>query len=378
MNKKLYEIVCYFATLLFAVIFLFVGHRVASAGMPDLFNKYGSYETVVAEVTKIHDRINTKQMFEAKIIKGAQFSSIFAVQETNQNYRSGVKEVEVGDKVIVVREWDASWSFVDYYRIDKIVWLGAAFVLLLLIFGRLKGFHAFLSLGLTCAAIFVVFIPSLLSGQNIYASSMIVCIFSIVVTIFIVTGVNRKSLAAIAGCSGGLIATGILTFLMNAALGITGVLNKDSAFFLYLFKGSHIVNLRAVIFAGIIIGAVGAMMDVAMSISSALWEIKEKAPGLGFGELLKSGFNISRDVMGTMSNTLVLAYIGNSLSVVVILTVYIKSFTELINRELVIIELLQAIIGSLGLLLTMPLASLICAALYNAPSNTQAGNQKVS
>jgi uncharacterized membrane protein len=368
MNKKLYGIVGYFATLLFSVMFLFIGHKIASADMPDLFNKYGSYETVVAEVTKIHDRINTKQMFEAKIIKGAQFSSIFAVQETNQNYRSGVKEVDVGDKVIVAREWDASWSFVDYYRIDKIVWLGAAFVLLLLVFGRLKGLHALLSLGLTCAAIFAVFIPSLLSGQNIYVSSMVVCVFSIVVTIFIVAGVNRKSLAAIAGCIGGLTATGVLTFLMNVALGITGVLNKDSAFFLYLFKGSHIVNLRAVIFAGIIIGAVGAMMDVAMSISSALWEIKEKAPGLGFGGLLRSGFNISRDVMGTMSNTLVLAYIGNSLSVVVILTVYIKSFTELINRELVIIELLQAIIGSLGLLLTMPLAALVCAALYSAPS----------
>jgi uncharacterized membrane protein len=346
--------------------------------MPDLFNKYGSYETLVAEVTGIHDKINTKQMFEAKIIKGAQFRSIFAVQETNQNYRSGVKDVEVGDKVIVARAWDASWSFVDYYRIDKVLWLGAAFVLLLLLFGRLKGFHAILSLGLTCAAIFAVFIPSLLSGQNIYVSSVIVCVFSIVVTICIVAGVNRKSLGAIVGCIGGLAATGILTFLMNAVLGITGVLNKDSAFFLYLFKGSHIIDLRAVIFAGIIIGAVGAMMDVAMSVSSALWEIKEKAPGLGFGALLKSGFNISRDVMGTMVNTLILAYIGNSLSVVVILTVYIKSFTELINRQLVIIEMLQAIVGSLGLLLTMPLAALTCAALYHAPPGKHTGARQLS
>jgi uncharacterized membrane protein len=208
-----------------------------------------------------------------------------------------------------------------------------------------------------------VFIPSILTGKNIYISAIVVCVYSVVVTLFLLNGVNRKSIAAITGCFGGVIAAGLLTLFMNNALSLTGMVDSESIFLLYL-PTENPIDLKAIIFAGIIIGAVGAIMDVAVSISSALWELKIQAPALTFRELFASGTNIGKDIMGSMTNTLVLAYIGSSLSVILLLIVGAHSFIDLLNRELVVIELLQAIVGSLGILLTMPLTALMCALLF--------------
>ena len=114
----------------------------------------------------------------------------------------------------------------------------------------------------------------------------------------------------------------------------------------------------------IVIGAMGAVMDVAMDISSSLNELHERAPKLGFTELFKSGMNIGRDVMGTMANTLVLAYIGSSLCSILIYITYSSSLLELLNRENIAVEMLQSITGSLAILLTIPLTTLVCCFVY--------------
>jgi uncharacterized membrane protein len=124
------------------------------------------------------------------------------------------------------------------------------------------------------------------------------------------------------------------------------------------------INLKAILFAGIIIGAMGAIMDVAMSISSALWEVKEKAPAISFEALFRSGLTIGRDIMGSMANTLILAYIGTSLSVVLILSVYSDSLSSLFNTEMIVVEILQALAGSFGILFAMPLTAFFCSTIY--------------
>jgi len=150
---------------------------------------------------------------------------------------------------------------------------------------------------------------------------------------------------------------------MDRVLFLTGILDEHSRFLMFLpIEGT--INLRAIVFAGIIIGAMGAIMDVAMSISSAMWEIKESAGRIKFEALLRSGMNIGRDIFGTMANTLILAYIGTSLSVILILLVYTDSLTSLLNMEMIVVEILQALTGSLGILFTIPLTSLFCSTIY--------------
>ncbi|MDR0223423.1 MAG: YibE/F family protein [Oscillospiraceae bacterium] len=371
-SKRVLNIIIYFAIILFALLFLYAGNKIAVDGMVINYDEYYhlTVETKVGRVlgtsyTELGDTVVT---FEATVTKGAQKGETLTATQIFGNHISSFdKRVDTGDKVILLYAGE-EWHYGGYVKIDKIIILGAAFIVLLLFFGRIKGLNAILSLGFTCAAIFAVFIPSILSGKNIYVSSIIVCVYSIVVTLFIIYGVNIKSLAAVAGCFGGIVAAGLLTLFMRSVTGLTGMLDGESLSLLYLPTKTPI-DLKAVIFAGIVIGAVGAVIDVAVSMASALWEIKEQAPGLKFADIFKSGVNIGKDIMGATTNTLVLAYIGSSLSVVLLLIVYAGSFTELLNRELVVVEFMQALIGSLGILLTMPLTALVCAALYSKKRN---------
>jgi uncharacterized membrane protein len=150
---------------------------------------------------------------------------------------------------------------------------------------------------------------------------------------------------------------------MDKVLFLTGIVDEHSRYLSNLPLETPI-NLRAIIFAGIIIGAMGAIMDVAMSISSALWEVKEKAGKIKFETLFRSGLTIGRDIMGSMANTLILAYIGTSLSVVLLLSVYSDSLSSLFNMEMIAVEILQALAGSFGILFAMPLTAFFCAKIY--------------
>ena len=115
-----------------------------------------------------------------------------------------------------------------------------------------------------------------------------------------------------------------------------------------------VIDLRGVIFAAIVIGALGATMDVAMSIASSLDEILYHKPDIRDWELMRSGLNIGRDIMGTMANTLVLAYVGSSLHMILLLLAYNNDIGSIINRETIAVELLQSVAGSIGILLTVP------------------------
>ena len=382
-NKLNFNIILYIATIIFAVLFLFIGNIIASKGMVVNYhdNKFLNVEAQVRTILDIYDDSEEwwgrkKVEFEAKVIKGPDKNKIITGSQSILNFGVGHdKPVTVGDKVVLLFV-DDEWYFAAHIRIDKIIFLGCIFIILLFLFGKMKGLNAILSLSFTCIAIFAIFIPSILSGKNIYAASIIVCIFSIVVTLFIIMGITRKSFATIAGCSGGVIAAAILTLIMSQVTGLTGMTDGESLHLLNL-PTERPIDLKAIIFAGIIIGAVGAIMDVAVSISSALWELKSQAPNATFGDLYKSGINIGKDIMGSMTNTLVLAYIGSSLTIILLLIVYADSFTELLNRELVIVEFLQALIGSLGILLTMPLTALICAILYSRKSKAVRESDKI-
>jgi uncharacterized membrane protein len=272
--------------------------------------------------------------------------------------------VEVGDKVIVSGNPDEGWNFIDFARINTIIIYACVFIAALLIFGRIKGLKTILSLGLTCTAVFAIFLPAFMSGKNIYISTGAVCVFSMVVALFIVNGVNQKTIAAVSGCIGGVLVAAILTYFMNEVLDLQGFIQEDKYILTTLPTGEG-YELKHVVFAGILMGAVGAATDVATSISSGLWEMKCNAPEMSFKEYMKSGINIGRDIVATMTNTLVLAYIGSSLTFILIMLFYVNSFYELINDRSVIIQLFQSIAGSLGILATMPFTALICAFLYS-------------
>ena len=146
-------------------------------------------------------------------------------------------------------------------------------------------------------------------------------------------------------------------------MNLTGMATEDTLY-LTMLELEKPIDLRAIIFGTITIGALGAVMDVAMDISTSLNEIRQHDPEIGRMDLIKSGFNIGRDVMGTMANTLVLAYIGCDLATTLLLAAYNVGTMELLNMELMINEFLDALAGSFGILMTLPLTSFICSLVY--------------
>ena len=372
----------YVVTIVFSAVFLFAGNRIATRNLSVFMSDGDSEQFVKAKVMEITQRDVNQYSFdgdntleniiltlEAQVLSGDnKGETVVARQDIDELYFSATPEVKEGDKILLLENQAeeggaAQWLVVELVRSDKILVFGALFILALLVFGRSKGINTILSLGFTCMAIFVIFIPSILSGRNIYVSSVVICVFIIIMTFLIISGANRKTAAAMLGCFGGVLIAGILTIVMRNILSLTGYVDEDSIYLTYISSEIQI-DLRAIIFAAVIIGAIGAIMDVAMSIASSLWEISEKSDALSRGEMFRSGMNIGRDVMGTMANTLILAYIGSSLSVVLLLSVYSGSLLYLMNRELIIVEMLQALVGSFGILAAVPLTSLISALLY--------------
>ena len=237
----------------------------------------------------------------------------------------------------------------------------ALFVILIIIFGRTKGLRTIISLMYTCISVFAVFIPAVLSGKNIYLNAVFVCIFIIAMTLLLVNGWDKKTLCALLGCVGGVMAAAAITAVFSHVMKFTGYVNESSY---YLTKLPHPVDLGAIAFSAVIIGAVGAVMDVAMSMSSSLYELSVKADNITFSSLVSSGFAIGRDMMGTMANTLVLAYVGSSLSSVLLLLTYAESTMDVFNREMIAHEIVQAVAGSIGIVLTIPVTALVCGAFY--------------
>lgn len=377
-NKK--QLLSYLIVLVISVLYIVVGHQIA-------VSDYRSFEgddasiVVKAEVLEVTDYytvsypINEYEyaedetiVFQAEVKSGALKGQIIEAAQTMDYFTAvHLPVVEPGDDILLYTipggMADHEWMMSDYQRFDQVMILGAVFILLVLLIGRWQGVNTLLSLALTCLAIFYVFIPAILAGESIYIWSIVTCIYVTFMTLFIVNGVNGKSIAAILGCLAGILVAGILTVFFENSMTLTGLLDENSVI-LYGLRPEEPFNLRAIIFAAIIIGSMGAIMDVSISIAAALAELKEKLPQITFKELFQSGMNISRDIMGTMANTLILAYIGSALAGVLLMVAYNSAMIDLMNREMIVVECLQALAGSIGILMALPFTSLICAALF--------------
>ena len=378
-SPKTARAVLYVLTVLLSVAFLFAGNRLAAAGggvLPPLTGADflpATVQTITSrEVSELPGLAEgqTVQQVTLRFIARQKDGTTVAAQQVIDGYSTvHLEEVRVGNRVLLYPNPDpattaaAPYVLDDYQRAGGTLAVCAVFCVLLLVFGRIKGLHTLVSLLLTIGAVFLAFLPLVLGGYNIYLSAIAVCVYVIVSTLLLVNGANAKTLVAIAGCSAGVLFAGLLTVLLTATLRLTGMASQE-AIYLADLGTRNPVDLKAIVFAGILIGAVGAVMDVAMSLASALWELRETAAAPSFGMLMKSGMNIGRDMMSTMANTLVLAYIGSSLSTVLLLVAYASSLNGLFNREMIITEVLQAVIGSMAILLAIPLTSLIASAVY--------------
>jgi len=368
----------YILTILLSVAFILAGYNMNKVSFASQqYDK--SYKAEIISVDDVseqtidsgYETFSSKTIsFTARITNGDQKGTVTnARQYMDDMVAVDAKVVEQGDKILmsslIARDGDGKeWTFVEYDRSGVLLMLLISFFLLIILFGRKKGLNTIISLVFTCLSIFMVFVPSILKGNNIYLSSIIVSIFIIFMSLLLINGADKKTLCAIVGNLGGLMIAGILAYFISKILNLTGITDDDTMFLLML-ETEKPIDLIAVLWSSIVIGSLGAVMDVSMSIASALNELSENMVEKSFKTMLKSGLNIGQDAIGTMTNTLILAYIGSSLAVVLLLVANYNDTLLLFNLEMIVFEIIQAIIGSMGILFAIPITSVFAAYVYN-------------
>jgi uncharacterized membrane protein len=201
-------------------------------------------------------------------------------------------------------------------------------------------------------------LPLIIKGASPILVSVIASVIITIFTLFVVSGINEKTMSAILGTLIGVLLSATIAYVVGTMASLTGLNSEESAMLLYL-PGEVDLNLQGILFAGIVIGTLGAVMDVSMSISSSMYEIKSIKPDITIKELMGSGMNVGRDIMGTMTNTLILAYTGASLPILIIFTAYNSTMTDVLNLDVIATEIIRAITGSIGIVLTIPITAVI-------------------
>jgi uncharacterized membrane protein len=250
----------------------------------------------------------------------------------------------------------------DYLRATPLLWLAILYGLILVGIGGKKGFRSLLSLILTILIIFFVLFPLTLWGFNPLLAAIIVSGVISLLVFRIVGGRTAKALSAAIGTLIGVAIAGILATVIGKMIHLSGLSSEESKILLYSLNLK--VDFQGLLFSGILIGALGAVMDVGMSIASAIDEVRKVHPEANFINLFNAGMNVGRDVMGTMSNTLILAYTGSALPLLLLFIAGNIPFGKVINMELVAEEIARALAGSIGLVLCIPATALVAAAMY--------------
>ena len=267
----------------------------------------------------------------------------------------------VGMKVIASiskYEDNASAAVYSYDRSNIIYIFVGLFLLMLWIIGGKKGFKSAIGLVFTFICIIYLFLPMLYKGYSPFLSAVIVIILITIVSLYLIDGITKKSISAMIGTIIGVIIAGICAAGFGYEKKISGY-NVSEVEELVFVANNTELKVGGILFSAILIASLGAVMDVSMSISSTLTEIYNHNKNIGRVELFKSGINVGRDMMGTMSNTLILAFTGGSINTLILNYAYALKHNQIINMYEIGIEIMQGVSGSIAIILSVPLVSII-------------------
>lgn len=269
----------------------------------------------------------------------------------------------VGMKVIAIvseSNGELVTSVYGYNRAPALYAIVALFLLSILVIGGKRGLYSVISLVFTFISILWFFMPAIYRGWSPILAAIVVVVLTTLVTMYLVGGFTAKATAAVLGTILGVLAAGVLAWIFGKITHVTGYNVSDIENLIYVQEQTGI-RVGELLFAGILIAALGAVMDVSMSISSTLQELHEQNPTMTARQLCRSGMTVGRDMMGTMSNTLILAFAGGSINTIVMFYAYDYEYLQLINLFDMAIEIIQGISASMGVILTVPFVSCIGA-----------------
>jgi uncharacterized membrane protein len=366
---KLFKIrkCCLFVVLLVIPIVLFCTIPVKAGGSESENNSIEN--TVKGKVLNVRSSSNAnseeknvmekQQKLKVEVLEGKHRGEKVDIIHTIQPSKPDNIEFKTGDELFLSISEDNSGkineaSVYQVVRQNHLFHLLVFFMISIVAIGGIKGFKSLITLAITCLIIVKVFLPLILQGYNPILVSTAVCIAITVISLIIVSGFNRKTTASILGTSSGVIIAGAIAYIYINFTSVSGVGTEDAQLLMdSLLKGT--LNFKGILFGSILIGTLGAVMDISMSIASTMNELRENNPRISSRNIVKAGMSVGRDTIGTMTTTLILAYISSAVFLVLGYMVSKSSFADIINQDMIASDVIKTFASSIGLIFTIPI-----------------------
>jgi len=356
-EKKFQALILISCFTILASLFLLASNSSANADiLSGLYYERGRVTAVIYEST---DPAFRYQALEVTVLSG-EFTGL-TVEAQNNLMDQTLRAFDVGDRVILMLS-ESAIQVASPERGPVLLAFVGLFLLLLCLVGGKRGVLSVISLIFSLTTIITILVPLTLAGYSPILLAIIVGILIIFGSITLLAGVNAKSLSAIFGCISGVVFASIFAALAGHFAHISGYHTSNAGM---LLAWSPDVSVAGIFISGIIISSIGAITDTSMSIASSMEAIKNANPTISKALLAKAGLNVGRDIMGTMSSTLILAFIGSSFALILFTFSMNTTWIQFINSNEIGVEIIQGVAGSIGIVLAVPITAFIAAILFS-------------
>ena len=367
MKRNIFAIV---SVLIISIAIIMVSKSIFPDGFIE--DRYGKgaefYNGVITEI--IEEDLNKDPILDgveigyqkviAKVTEGQYKDNTYEIK--NNISRLYNYKVEEGTKVVLIlykqNNGNMIWDVYGYDRSSMIYVLAGIFIIVVIIIGGVKGIKSLVSLMFTLVTVIFLMLPLMFRGVEPMLAAVVSATLSIIVTLSLVSGINKKTVTAIIGTISGVVISGIIAYIFGELTHSSGMTMNDTESLIYIAEGTNL-KVKGIMFAGILIASLGAVMDVAMSISSSLFEIYEVNKNIKQIDLFKSSMNIGKEIIGTMTNTLILAFAGGSITTLILIFAANMPYNKFINLEVLAIEIIQGLAGSIGIVLSVPITAAV-------------------
>ena len=367
MKRNIFAIV---SVLIISIAIIMVSKSIFPDGFIE--DRYGKgaefYNGVITEI--IEEDLNKDPILDgveigyqkviAKVTEGQYKDNTYEIK--NNISRLYNYKVEEGTKVVLIlykqNNGNMIWDVYGYDRSSMIYVLAGIFIIVVIIIGGVKGIKSLVSLMFTLVTVIFLMLPLMFRGVEPMLAAVVSATLSIIVTLSLVSGINKKTVTAIIGTISGVVISGIIAYIFGELTHSSWMTMNDTESLIYIAEGTNL-KVKGIMFAGILIASLGAVMDVAMSISSSLFEIYEVNKNIKQIDLFKSSMNIGKDIIGTMTNTLILAFAGGSITTLILIFAANMPYNKFINLEVLAIEIIQGLAGSIGIVLSVPITAAV-------------------
>lgn len=305
--------------------------------------------------------------FSFELLEGPDTGRLIEVELPTEQ---ATPRMEEGDKAVLAHNPEATggfeYSFADLQRKPPLFWLALLFAAAVVLLGRLRGLAALAGLVASFVVLLQFVLPSILEGRSPIAVAIFGSAAIAFLALYLAHGFGPMTTVALLGTLGSLALTAALAGIFLALARISGFASEEAAF---VRLGAAQVDLAGLILGGVVIGALGALDDMTVTQASAVWELRSASPEMPVGDLFRAGLRIGRAHVASTVNTLVLAYAGASMPLLLLLILSQQSLGTVANGEVVATEIVRTLVGSIGLVASVPLTTWLAARVVAGPGD---------